>query len=188
MKLENQVVSLEWAKKLKDLGVKQESHFSWFNATDRDDTPSLNRSGHHCPTCSHPHAPYFEEISAFTVGELGDLLPTDISAEVLNKRFPFVENRNATHGSDDEMLQVEEEITSDMKSVFKDLDDWGEDYSDGYGYGIRLSYGRGKKLSYYFNTDEWECNYEVLEIDGDTEADARAKMLCYLIENRLVTV
>lgn len=185
MKLENQVCSLEWGQRLKELGVTQKSLYRhYLIGPFRDgtyDTFLFSQSGKHDKECQ-------DWVPAYTVAELGEMLPKDISAEVLNKRFPFVENRNATHGSDDDMLHVEEEITSDMKSVFKDLDDWGEDYSDGYGYGIRLSYGRGNKLSYYFNSDMWECNYEVLEIDGENEAEARAKMLCYLIENRLMTV
>jgi len=34
----------------------------------------------------------------------------------------------------------------------------------------------------------WVCDYETHRTSGDTEADARAKMLIYLIENGLVTL
>src|ERR1017187_8222476 len=67
MKLEDQVCSLELSKRLKELGVKQESYFYWSNI----DTP-------------HPRLViHFERsersgdfwISAFTVAELGEMLP-----------------------------------------------------------------------------------------------------------------
>jgi hypothetical protein len=41
--LEKQVCNLELAKRLKELGVKQESFWAWYETTDRDDTPRLNR-------------------------------------------------------------------------------------------------------------------------------------------------
>jgi hypothetical protein len=77
MELENQVVSLELAKKLKELGVKQESLFYW------------------CVACTKPHAFFHltsEEsmnsgigsgryISAFTVAELINMLPNTIVTE-----------------------------------------------------------------------------------------------------------
>lgn len=88
MKLENQVVSLELAKKLKELGVKQDSLFYWgrngeelFARTGIDDTTfgftTLNAEG---PAGD----PYWFDISelddedwfsAFTVAELGEMLP-----------------------------------------------------------------------------------------------------------------
>lgn len=62
MKLEDQVCSLELAKKLKSLNVKQESLFSWFYNINNDSwniLPSMHSIG----------------ISAFTVAELGEMLP-----------------------------------------------------------------------------------------------------------------
>ncbi len=66
MKLENQVCSLELAKKLKELGVNQESLFYW----ERQYLPQVTTDwrimlGHQ----------YNEYISAFTVAELGEMLP-----------------------------------------------------------------------------------------------------------------
>lgn len=75
MKLQDQVIPLPMAQRLKELGVKQESYFSWYVAKDVDDTPALNRSGFHCLLCGHPYAPYFEAVAAFTVAELGQLMP-----------------------------------------------------------------------------------------------------------------
>jgi hypothetical protein len=67
MKLEQQVVSLELAKKLKELGVKQESLFYW-NRHKSEISWGLSQTN--CSKISH-----WETISAFTVAELGELLP-----------------------------------------------------------------------------------------------------------------
>lgn len=76
MKLSDQVCTLEQAKRLKKLGVKQDSILSWYSSRDRDDTPGLNKSRQYdCPTCGHPNASYFEEVAAYTTAELGVMLP-----------------------------------------------------------------------------------------------------------------
>lgn len=69
MKLEDQVCSLELAKQLKELGVKQDSYFKW-----------EERSGGHvelfhskATSCAH------EYYSAFTLAELGEMLPAGMS-------------------------------------------------------------------------------------------------------------
>lgn len=64
MKLENQIVSLELAKKLKELGVKQESHFKWFY------NPDKNWHEIGWGQLIHDY-----DFSAFTVAELAELLP-----------------------------------------------------------------------------------------------------------------
>lgn len=68
MNLENQVVSLELAKKLKELGVKQKSLFWWWYSGKwwRVTLSENNR----------PDPQY----SAFTVAELGELLPSGFSS------------------------------------------------------------------------------------------------------------
>ena len=172
MKLENQVVSLELAKKLKELGVPQESWFLWW----------------HDDACHHFVGTDWKShrvvAAAFTVAELGEMLPKDISSDELDRRFPFVANRKAGL-TDDEMMDAEDNILEDFKSVFSELYDH-DGYEDGFAYGIRLNYGQGTNLYYFFNSEEWECNYQVFEVEGDTEADARAKMLIYLWENNLM--
>lgn len=115
MKLEDQCVSLELAKRLKELGVKQESLFYWCEPwpKDTDQTPHVNTW--HYATESNVRFKY----SAFTVAELGDLLPKKI--------------------------------------------------------------GNGR----------WLCTYGYLPIspvEFNNEADARALMVCYLIENKLMEV
>lgn len=79
MNLRNQVCTAEQAQKLKDLGISQSAAFSWFLIKDRDDEVGFNRkSGGSCPVCGHPTAPYIQELSAFTVAELGHTLPDDV--------------------------------------------------------------------------------------------------------------
>lgn len=123
MKLEQQLVSLELAKKLKELGVKQESYFYWdiHNELFVPLDSTLN--------------PY-TQCSAFTVAELGEMLP---------------------YGC------------------------WTEKMMAG-----MASYKEGR----------WRCtddvnigsDNKVLKMYADTEADARAKMLIYLVENNLITL
>jgi len=69
---------LELAKRLKELGVKQESFWAWYETTDRDDTPRLNRFDEHCTVCPLPKQAWEEKYAAFTVSELGEMLPATI--------------------------------------------------------------------------------------------------------------
>lgn len=124
MELERQVVSLELAKKLKELGVPQESLFFWcsdyqgimllsqqeYSDNLRNKTPQLSKIA-----------------SAFTVAELGEMLPEIFRSE---------------------------------------------------------KYKRGKWICH----DGRECTEPITEelFEADTEADARAKMLIYLLENNLI--
>ena len=66
MKLEHQLSSLEPSKKLKELGVKQESLFWWYDG----------ELEYHSD--SQPSKSTFEQCSAFTVAELGEMLPIGI--------------------------------------------------------------------------------------------------------------
>lgn len=69
MKLEDQICCLEYAKRLKELGVKQESLLVWAYST---------------VTMSHDiefynnESPYGNSYSAYTVAELLDLLPESL--------------------------------------------------------------------------------------------------------------
>ncbi len=112
MKLEDQVCSLEFSKRLKELGVKQDSLFYFFK--DR-----IYYRGDLA-------VPDNKIISAFTVAELGEMLP---------KNMPSL-------GSNDE--------SGWYMHVFKPIEKW-----------IKM----------------YPCK---------TEANARAKMLIYLLENNLI--
>lgn len=126
MNLEQQVCSLELAKKLKELGVKQESLFWW-----RHDDVDGWWPGH------WEGLPGAEHCSAFTVAELGEMLPKEENLVTM-----FFEN-----GRCQICLQGNVENND----------------------GIATRWGAAGQ-----------------SIEADTEADARAKMLIYLIENKLI--
>ena len=124
MDLQQQVVSLPLAKKLKELGVKQESLFWWVDG--RLILQNLSYFNLDAPKS------YFEgdRYPAYSVAELGEILPAGVQC---NKVGPLSNNPSQKQ--------------------------WG-----------------------------WHCwqvdkNHSE---DADTEADARAKMLIYLIENQLI--
>lgn len=108
MEIEKQVCSLELAKKLKELGVKQESLFFW--------KPD---GGWHLSQKLGQHV-----ISAFTVAELGEILPNYFVSGRINDNY-----------------QVE--VPFEVPRKYR---------------------------------------------EAKTEADARAKCLIYLIENKLITL
>lgn len=115
IQIEKQVCSLELAKRLKELGVKQDSVFSWLN------------NDHHGTDNWYVFLTHYEylievpEYAAFTVAELGDML----------------------------------------RCTFETF------------FGGRLWY-----VTMVTSGKQWEA---------DTEANARAKMLIYLLENKLIT-
>lgn len=137
MKLKNQVVSLDIAKRLKELGVKQESLFWW------DFRPKVGESkcDWHVMLEKQLENKYMAK-SAFTVAELGDMLPDVIKLEKGNAYFTqekTIEPTNKKH----------------LWEVF-----------------YEYFYDEGGKISE----------------QSDTEADARGKMLIYLLENKLITL
>jgi hypothetical protein len=76
MKLENQVCSLELAQKLKNLKIDQESYFYCYQTYKGlwalgDTTEMLN----HAVDLGSMTAPQFNTACAFTVAELGEMLP-----------------------------------------------------------------------------------------------------------------
>jgi hypothetical protein len=139
MKLEQQVTSLELNNKLKELGVKQESLYYWWIPLQEKEYMRINKS---IPIggIGKPHLntwnvskdlkkfgdKYSEGVSAFTVAELGEMLP-----------FGF-----ASHKRHDDIWWC------------------------------------------FNNRRNWDLVKE--SFHADTEADARAKMLIYLIENKLI--
>lgn len=129
MKLEHQVCSLELAKKLKELGVKQESLFFWEYWNNQVYAVKFK------PFVIVPDLSIkkLELFAAFTVAELGQLLPECILGE-------------------------------------GDLMMW--------------NYMEGDKR--IFGIEYCGSSYPVFK--SEKEADARAQMLIYLLENKLITL
>lgn len=136
MQLEQEVCSLELAKRLKELGVKQESYF-FYRHNEKGNYELCEDEGEFC---HHKIIPEEHGISAFTVAELGELLPWYIESGFLKHPKKW--------------LKIEK---------------WGN--VDG--------------------STEWNVNYynefigDIIAKIDSTEADARAKMLIYLLENNL---
>jgi hypothetical protein len=141
MTLEKQVCSLDLAKRLKELGVKQESEYEW--EQERSDGKAyLKTSGiRGCRRCGaiingfpRPRITV-EHYAAFSVAELGELLPYEI--------------KRSEQGQDRTLI-----LTIKHQCVISYKEKW---------------------------------NYrETPECKGRTEADARAKMLIYLLDNKLM--
>ena len=136
MKLENQVCSLELAKKLKELGVSQESLWMWvkweFWEKSRIILSDLEKSFNTACLSGKREDSY----AAFTVAELGELLPYDFSTHKCIGHPP------AWECSNDEL----EWHSNPKKGIYREA------------------------------------------MHSKTEADTRAKMLIYLIENKLINV
>lgn len=128
MKLENQVCSLELSKKLKELGAEQDGYYIWYKHKDLEQQFQINPKGYQI----HPKQgdnKFIEWYSAFTVAELGEMLPNDkIRIFKMNDRF-FVES---------------------------------------------------------YEIDNLEFSNAGERFVDKSEANARAKMLIYLIENKLI--
>lgn len=132
MKLENQVVSLDLAKRLKELGVKQESAFMWLQRKPEtaDEKPYWYLKGNgQWPVGMK----IYNSVSAFTVAEVGKMLPNYIH---------FLKTQAGKH-----LVRWTETEASEV-------------------------------------IDAGRYHQEL----ADTEADARAKMLIHLLENKLIAL
>lgn len=76
MNIENQVCSLELAKKLKNLGVKQESIFSYMK---KEDGRIFVTSSYGCNCWVELPYEAVDPIAAFTSAELAELLPNHVT-------------------------------------------------------------------------------------------------------------
>lgn len=103
MKLEQQVTSRELSQKLKDLGVKQESLFYW-HFTEYEDALVLFGDEHTSIVEEGKRHEFVGYVSAFTVAELGEMLPLMLdvdgfivsweSTKKLNSWSVYLENGN----------------------------------------------------------------------------------------------
>lgn len=124
--LTQQVSSLELSQKLKELGVNQESLFYWRKKNSTEYVLSYYLSIPLSPVEMEESGRY---VSAFTVAELGEMLPE---------------------------------------------------------YGCETMKVGNNRWRVTYPCELWEDNQALFE--ADTEADARAKMLIYLLENKLMTL
>ena len=112
MKLEDQVVSPLLAKRLEELEVKRESYFYWYGGNVLRENQLTQELRRHQPP-----------VSAYTVAELGEMLPEKVCFRNYQKR----------------------------------------------------------------SNNAWRMNFGDVEFGAQTEADMKAKMLIYLLENKLIT-
>jgi len=180
--LEQQVCSLDLAVRMNTLGVKQESAFLWtLDVVDGfvlklRETEAPDDHGMNC------HA-------AFTVAELGEMLPRKIEEKAINAAYPIPDLPGDVSGDEwDRIEESREAAREKLQDALCSFEGDTDQFEDGMSYDIKLSFNDGKEVSYYQLTDDWENNCQVIEMRGDTEADARAKMLIHLIENKLVRV
>lgn len=145
MTLEQQVSNLELSKKLKELGVEQEgSFFAWWERY--RNTPLLTYK-------QFKQTPLYKRTSAFTVAELGEMLPLFIDGEWYSA--PVNKGKGTKR--------------------------------------YKLYFAKNEHDEYFVEYQEWSLRtqdaYELLiQRSADTEADARATMLIYLLENKLITL
>jgi len=140
MKLEEQVCGLELAKRLKELGIEQNSYWYWAEVNLCD----LNKKDYFLVDKS-----YKLNIisSAFTVAELGEILPITVTDP------PLPKNANP----------------------------WEYD---------KTTYWIVNRVGDEYNKPVSECGHPEQKFhkafEADTEANARAKMLIYLLENKFI--
>ena len=139
MEIEKQVCSLELAKKLKELGVKQEGIFWWITYGNKETGfEEVLETHEFCCDCNCPEKLNEPNYSAFTATELGEMLPNSLDKKKWKKW-----NNNLL--------------------ISKYENGWIFEYVAG------------------------DCFGEGVKCKAKTEADARAKMLIYLLENNLIT-
>lgn len=143
MELKKQCVSLELAKQLKSLNVKQESLYYWNCNTSG---PTLwNEDYLNQKEWKHP----LDIYSAYTASELGEMLPESIPGDV-----------------EEIQCRCPNEVKLNIRKVW----DGGKEV-------WRVHYADPMKHHQKAN-----CR----PILSTNEADARAKMLIYLLENKLI--
>lgn len=128
-----QVSNLELSKKLNELGVTQKSLFYWESYEDEEKVTKFHIVT--IPLDDRPHMGKITRYAAFTVGELGKILPIAIIVDGIDRR----------------------QRTSRL------ADKWTVAYDDS------------------------QNGYWLMQT-ATTEADARAKMLIYLLEQKIKTL
>jgi len=155
MELSQQVTSLELSKRLKELGVKQVSLFYWYDTTSEGGVevePKYNNDvlGYHIE--KYPQLYH----SAFTVSELGEMLPKLIKNKY-HLALGFLGGKGTSIPSETLwFVGYREIITQETENAH---------------------YG-----------DYLQIDRHIAHTSGIREVDARAKMLIYLLEQKLIVL
>lgn len=165
MKIAMQVCSLEQAKKLEKLGVPQdEAHFMWFEVSNGDDEGDFEKEGVEW----HP---------------------------ILTQQDYERGEHRAMGVIDSELTTSEGEFCSYKPNECKafTVAELGEllviDDGDHFCYGYYDEHGGTWNVDLQKRDEELEVPFKlVYQVEGETEAEARADMLIYLIENKIITM
>lgn len=159
MRIEQQVCSLELSKRLKELGVKQDSLFYWYDWKNLkgDNSKKTFIKYDTNPNWDWIAYSYFKEkaiCSAYTVAELGEMLKIGGYDEGISVAYTDIHFRGFRSGKS----------TLEHQEYICNFSNWG----------------KKTKLE---NGDDIP---EEITFTEPKEADARAKMLIYLLENNLI--
>ena len=86
MRLEEQVISLELSKKLKELGVPQDGFYIWWKPKEREREFELSPKKQQI-YWKNTDNEFIEWCSAYTVAELGEMLPDHLLDD--NEDWPY---------------------------------------------------------------------------------------------------
>lgn len=159
MKFEDQIVSLKFAKQLMKLGVKQESLFWWHECQRPEDGHIWSYA---CDYYRIDTDRAFEDVfAAYTVAELGEVLPR------------YVE-------------RYDTDVVQSTPIGTWELVTFPEHNGLHRGFHVRYLY----KMRAITKCEQIATAPQPYDIafTEKTEANARAKMLIYLIENNLITI
>lgn len=162
MKLEQQVANLELSQKLDSLGVKGESLFYHI----KDESEKIDRI--------HPAGEIIQEYEVDE--EYGSSYPTP--EDVLTNESWSDYKENSIIVSAYTVAELGEMLPREIDLPYKNGKSRGRAHRRIYG-----EYGAGLPFYCYYYCTSRSSN---LEERADTEADARAKMLIHLLENKLI--
>lgn len=166
MKLEDQVVSLELAKKLKELGVKQESLYYYV-----DEELRLGIADYKLA---------FERMEVMLSECQVGASPIEINGKfVVGNQFSVEQERRLTVSEIPQRTYSSQMAYNDHYSAFT-VAELGEML-------------RNCDCDYRLDIDTYktyrasiDMGYEIVDFDSDKEADARAKLLIHLIEEGII--
>jgi len=159
MNLEQQVCSLELAKRLKELGIKQESLFC--HQPIKNEKPRVWPRNFNLNEFAHPSID--ERIAAFTLIELLEILPNRITININEPFNSFI-------------LKIEKSFHVEQYDIDKGIFDKKDMYIANYHCDSTAIVGHDAWMRRCLTDNKWDHN----------AANSCAKMLIYLLENRLI--